>query len=804
MTKTNARNLLRTALLCLLLLLCAGGALAESDGNLDVFDDAFMKEHGLVDANGARLYIQDMDWDGDTCYAYLTDMGIYTYTPGGEPEKLCTLPPAPENFSARVDGLTDEDLELLHNTVTYISVWDGTLYGYNVYSGRWGAIDGEGVHWQDSRLNFSCLFHEDSFFPDRIAYSFMTDDALYVLADSPNEQGEYVYAMFAFGLEDGTSERYDCDGLLGGATRYIQPNGMQALQLIYYNEKLDYPYNAMFFDLETRRFSLGTPSFDFLKDEPDAYSMGGLAYDSKTGVYYLAADGALYASETIEGGSAFHEIAVLDTTSVYPETHAWALSGGRYAILSDGLHIRTGGGELSKQLSVASVGSLDELDAYQAAHPEVRLRTGGELGVQELIDYLLTGDITVDVYSMPLNYAFNLIKEKGLAVPMSGSEVIEADVARMDGQVQSALRDAQGNIVAYPAGDRVELANYGIHEGYWRMAFGDRPLPTTFEEVLDAWIEWEENDLIEEYPMLGFEISEGFSYENWVRRFITIYIRQHDADGEPNLGAPELRTVLEKLARLAEVRQQHGRGINGESDGDRALSTETGDTAFIFNPSSQIAMTGDDRWVTTGKVYDQDPGDVTWLTLTFEKDAKQYTDASMNVYFINPYSWHQEEALQFIECMTSPRAIPRVYYAVHPDMNEPLENENYEETKAWYERQCEEYRAGIETAKEQDKDTSELERQLSNYENWLASDEGRWDISQKTIDAYRQMIAEKPLNLHMSSPYLYAMTIGESNFVNTLCKQYTQGGMPLDLFLQKLSSRLNMITLEDSGSAGVG
>ena len=76
MTQTNARNLLRTALLCLLLLLCAGGALAESDGNLDVFDEAYMKEHGLVDENGVRLYIQDMDWDGDTCYAYLTDMGI--------------------------------------------------------------------------------------------------------------------------------------------------------------------------------------------------------------------------------------------------------------------------------------------------------------------------------------------------------------------------------------------------------------------------------------------------------------------------------------------------------------------------------------------------------------------------------------------------------------------------------------------------------------------------------------------------------------------------------------------------------
>lgn len=794
MTQTNAGNLLRTALLCLLLLLCAGGALAESDGNLDVFDDAFMKEHGLVDANGARLYIQDMDWDGDTCYAYLTDMGVYTYTPGGEPEKLCTLPPAPENFYARVDGLTDEDLELLHNTVTYISVWDGTLYGYNVYSGRWGAIDGEGVHWQDSRLNFSCLFHEDSFFPDRIANSFMTDDALYVLADTQDEYGDLVYALFSFDLSDGTSKRYDHEGLLGGICRGEKG---ELLLLAYFPDYEE--FGTLLFQMDSGEFCTVGPYFDFPIEED---FVGGFAYNEKTDTMYVAANDLIYASKNAEEYTPF---APLDTSGMMPDIRAWALSDGRYAILFDGIHIRERDDQEFAQLNLSTYlfyPSTRQL--FKDMYPNVKLNEQDTMDQQTIIDYLLTGDETIDVYSMPLNYAFNLIKEKGLAVSMSGSEVIEADAARMDEQVQSALRDAQGNIVAYPAGDRVELANYGIHEGYWRMAFGDRPLPTTFEEVLDAWIEWEENDLIEEYPMLGFEISEGFSYENWVRRFITIYIRQHDADGEPNLGAPELRTVLEKLARLAEVRQQHGRGISGESDGDRALSSETGDTAFIFNPSSQVAMEGDDHWVTMGNVYDQYPGDVTWLPLTFEKDAKQYTDASMYVYFINPHSWHKEEALQFIECMTNPRAIPRLYYAVHPDMNEPLENEDYEEVKAWYERQCEEYRAGIKTAKEQDKDTSELERQLSNYENWLASDEGRWEISQKTIDAYRQMVAEKPLNLHMTSPYLYAMTIGESSFVNTLCGQYAQGGMPLDLFLQKLSSRLNMITLEDSGSAGAG
>lgn len=163
-----------------------GNVLAEAKDNIDVFDSAYMVEQGLCDSNG-RLYFQAEDWDGETCYAYLTDMGVYIYEPNEKIRKLCTLPSEPENFYL-IDGkLTDKEIAQLYETVTYIVAYNGNVYGYNVYSGGWGLIDKEGIHWDEVSLDFSCIFHEDSFFPYRIVRSFLDEEMLLVFANVNDE-----------------------------------------------------------------------------------------------------------------------------------------------------------------------------------------------------------------------------------------------------------------------------------------------------------------------------------------------------------------------------------------------------------------------------------------------------------------------------------------------------------------------------------------------------------------------------------------------------------------------------------------
>ncbi len=52
------------SVICIMTLLnCT--AFAESEKNIDVFDDSFKLEHDLTDADGMSLYIKAAEWDGN-------------------------------------------------------------------------------------------------------------------------------------------------------------------------------------------------------------------------------------------------------------------------------------------------------------------------------------------------------------------------------------------------------------------------------------------------------------------------------------------------------------------------------------------------------------------------------------------------------------------------------------------------------------------------------------------------------------------------------------------------------------------
>ncbi len=139
------KRMMSLLLAMMMVVLSCGTVLADSSGSIDMLDDAYIEEYGLCGSDG-RLYFQFMDWDGTTCYGYLTDMSVYACPVEGAPQKICTLPDAPENFESYEGNLTEEQIAQLYEIVTYIAAYQGTLYGYNVYSGGWGVIDEGGIH----------------------------------------------------------------------------------------------------------------------------------------------------------------------------------------------------------------------------------------------------------------------------------------------------------------------------------------------------------------------------------------------------------------------------------------------------------------------------------------------------------------------------------------------------------------------------------------------------------------------------------------------------------------------------------
>lgn len=438
---------------------------------------------------------------------------------------------------------------------------------------------------------------------------------------------------------------------------------------------------------------------------------------------------------------------------------------------------------------------------FEEKHPDIKVRQiEAWPDATELIRRITSQDDSVDVYAMNADFSFLSLKNKGLAEPLNGSEAVMRSAQGLDQSVLAAITDGNGQIIAWP--DELQIWTTRVNEELWRKFWPDTPLPETFSELLDAWIDWEERVAVD-YPGVGF-IGYEFDYAAQVRAFITLFVRQHDDGSEPDLHNAALREVLEKLETVRERRLEHGRPVNGENDPQLDMSGETG-PASIYSRSLDFAMSEQDG-DNDGPVWPMSQLDTVYgcrrtgtaLPLTFDKNDVQSTDARMSVCFINPCSKHKDAALTLIEQIAgTDRSDLRLYYAIHPDENEPHVRDSYEEKRALNEQRRSEYAQALEEAKKKDEDTTELEAFVGYFDAWLSWECAPYDILPQTIAAYRARIAAAPLNLHITSPYVSAAG-AEGELMETLCSRYAAGTISLNQLLDELQSAMSMIARENA------
>ena len=166
---------------------------------------------------------------------------------------------------------------------------------------------------------------------------------------------------------------------------------------------------------------------------------------------------------------------------------------------------------------------------------------------------------------------------------------------------------------------------------------------------------------------------------------------------------------------------------------------------------------------------------------------------------VNPYSAHISEATQFLECAARVDIDPLLYYAVHPDMEEPYEDPNFERIAAKFTEKRDMYQDAVEQAKKAGTDDDELQSELDYCNEWLdTQDEQKWLISADTIAAYRQMVSDSQLNLQADSPYTGGDGTSASALFGDACARYVGGETTLDGLLKELSEKMKMIYLENN------
>lgn len=749
----------------------------EFSGDTEAFTQAFMQAAGISEARSIR--VQSLALLDETFFVYLNNMTVYAWKPGDQmPSLHCSLPQPPPEASISFKGLDAQALEKLNNTVSYIAAGDGALWGLNVFSGKVGKISKEGIAWQDTKLDVSRLNPEDDATPRRVTQAFVQEGMLYLLIALDESYADFnEYELLRYELSSGACTPLDAEGLQGVA---LYQRGF--LLILRLNPQKAYALSVL---------NLSTGSLkDLDRSLPSLVSntaFGGLAYDTNSDCIYLTAQNQVFVNRS---DAPFKAAAFVPALNMTGETSAWVLPDGRYALGFEGIYVRRAQEELTQTTLRIKAGyvNLNILNDFVKENPDILITEMNETAkADDLSQDVTSGLSDTDIYQINLDYAFGALVQKGYCTDMSGSKIISADVDLMYPFVQKLITDSQNHPVAYPVD--MWLSQISVNHGYWTLIFGDMPLPATFDELMDAMLLWE-TDYADEYPEIDFLMN--FDHAYWVNEIIKAYVQQYEQPSQRiDVSDPLLKNVLHKLENVCRIRKSKNRSVTFVSMDD------WGERCEIFSILNEMPLLSYEQHISPRQlsdyIYGVDPSQFSPSPLVFQISETPNTRATLGVWVINPLSKNKEAALRFIEYAARVKNNPRVYYALHPDINEPYENPKFQRLINDMTNRQSQLLEALEGL--QGNDRLGLNDMLQYVEGWLENQENeRWLISPQAITHYR--LTAPGIRFYENSLYLGASGNSVQEQIKSLCRRYADEQLNLDLFISELNQMMNMISLE--------
>lgn len=737
-----------------------------------VFNTSFMKTSGL-ESEGVKL-VYMVDFIDETCYAYMDDYTIRTYTNKQGLTMYCQLP----RISAAAHSLEGQ----LEGIVTHIVAGDHQLFGYNIHTGEIGTIDHDGVHWESVNMDFELLHPYDDEVTYRIARSFINEKSLFLFTSLSEFQNTEEYALFAFELDSGKATIYDIPDTVG-----ICQKGNDSFLLLCKSQQ-----GWEIKELDTQSGEVKALSFDDLVIFPADEVLCGLAYDQVTNDVFFTATGKIWRGAE---GEELKIAGSMNADGVLSEAAAWVLPDEKYAISTlTGLNIIDVSKRVTEtkvedskesQLTVQAVFSEKLNSLYQAAYPETVLNyLPSFTSTDDLSQKLLTQDKTVDVYMIKADYNYSQLKKKGMIASLSSSDVIKSEIAGLDPLITGIITNESGEFVSYPS--KFNINGFNVHQGYWQLVFGDRPLPATIEEVLDAWILWEQ-EYESDYPDL--DMWYGFDHQTLCNGIIEYYVRSHDQeDALIDMEDVSLKTVLSKLQQIYLLREKNGRTV---SEWTLDEEDQYGTIISLFAESEVMYTThGANVLTDENTLYGQSKFAFTALPLSWGENGPSEVNGSLWVYVINPYTEHMEEALHYMECATKVESNPYLYYAIHPGMTAPYEDPNFEAKIEKIIQNKEDFDRSLESAELDTIARTELQSWSDFYAQQIENqDQMRYLISTDTIHQQRALVEK--MNLNADSIYLPA--VQNNAELSRLVAMYTEDAISLEGMLQEYNRKLVLI-----------
>lgn len=679
-------------------------------------------------------------WIDDSLYV-LGNKGIYSWKSGSEKMNTVIDLAATSNYDYVQDCPEDESEAAVWNQMLQLIFTDGeALYGLHPYSGMIKKIEGN-AQTDVAEIQQEYLYSEDMDAYREIRQTVYADKKLYLLLGTDTYEEYDKTELYAFDLDTSEMELVDIEGVNAIML------GAEGALLIQTNDALS---GVAQYDVESG--TLGEEVLTVGEDE----RIAGVAWDAVDQRYVRFVQGQVVTCDANGNEIVKAYIPVFDATENVPTacsaTGLYALANGRYIFIRD-----ITGDEAASQtiLTVAGYLNPDMLIQFSLDNPDIAVLQSS----QSAQNAALSGDYTVDMFTLTAPGDFAAMKEKGYLASMQDGQLRDWSKTLYQ-EIQNVIYSGE-ELLAAPIA--INVNSWTMDETMWNeLELGE--YPTNYDELFEKIAVWLD-DYASEYPDYTLSDIQQNGMETLVAAVMKDYIIQNaDQGGQFTFKTDAFRNVLMSIAAHAEL-------LSEEHDqwGMPILSSYSQGFGVSYNDSHRVVM---------------------MLPPALNADGEQAMNTEIEVLAIHNASKNKDIAEKFITWYVA-HLSDTVSYELSPEKNEPIENPNYPIRVQEVTDELQDLKKKLEETDDPDKQ-AELEEQIFRKENQLEGlADMQWSISQESIDCYRSVA--KNMKIAYESPFFGSGEGGGMQAVNDVIAKFCEDGL-VESEVDGLISELDRVT----------
>ena len=679
-------------------------------------------------------------WIDDSLYV-LGNKGVYSWKSGSEKMNTVIDLAAASNYDYVQDCPEDESEATVWNQMLQLIFTDGeALYGLHPYSGMIKKIE-ENAQTDVAEIQQEYLYSEDMEAYREIRQAVYADKKLYLLLGTDTYEEYDKTELCAFDLDTSEMELVDIEGVNAIML------GAEGTLLIQTNDALS---SAAQYDVEGG--TLGEEVLTVGEDE----RIAGVAWDAVDQRYVRFVQGQVVTCDANGNEIVKAYIPVFDATENVPAACStaglYALANGRYIFIRD-----ITGDEAASQtiLTVAGYLNPDMLIQFSLDNPDIAVLQSS----QSAQNAALSGDYTVDMFTLTAPGDFAAMKEKGYLASMQDGQLRDWSQTLYQ-EIQNVIYSGE-ELLAAPIA--INVNSWTMDETMWNeLELGE--YPTNYDELFEKIAVWLD-DYASEYPDYTLSDIQQNGMETLVAAVMKDYIIQNaDRGGQFTFKTDAFRNVLMSIAAHAEL-------LSEEHDqwGMPILSSYSQGFGVSYNDSHRVVM---------------------MLPPALNADGEQAMNTEIEVLAIHNASKNKDIAEKFIAWYVA-HLSNTVSYELSPEKNKPIENPNYPIRVQEVADELQDLKKKLEETDDPDKQ-ADLEEQIFRKENQLEGlADMQWSISQESIDCYRSVA--KDMKIAYESPFFGSSDGGGMQAVNEVIAKFCEDGL-VESEVDGLISELDRVT----------